>query len=46
MSIRTLKLKPKPLICGAVLAMSLMANAGITLTTNADTKLSEVISAI
>ncbi len=42
----TLKQKPRPLLCGALLAMSLMANAGVTLTTGADTKLSEVISDI
>lgn len=43
---RTLKLKPRPLICGALIAMSLMANAGVTLTTGADSKLSEVINSI
>lgn len=46
MLIETLKLKPRPLLCGALLVMSLMANAGITLKTGADTKLSEVISSI
>ena len=43
---RTLKLKPRPLVGSVLLAMSLMANAGITLTTSADTKLGEVISTI
>lgn len=43
---KTLKLKPRPLLCGTMLAMSLMANAGITLTTGADTKLGDVITAI
>ena len=46
MFIKTLKLKPRPLVGGILFAMSLMANAGITLTTGADTRLGEVISAI
>lgn len=46
MFIKTLKLRPRPLIGGALLAVSLMANAGITLTTGADTKLGEVINTI
>ncbi len=41
-----LKLKPRPLLCGAMFAMAVMANAGVTLTTGADTKLSEVINSI
>lgn len=40
---KTLKLKPRPLLSGALLAIALMANAGITLKTGADTKLGEVI---
>lgn len=35
MFLKTLKLKPRPLVGGLLLAMSLMANAGITLTTGA-----------
>ncbi len=46
MFIKTLKLKPRPLICGALFAMTLMANAGVTLTTGADTKLGDVINTI
>ncbi len=46
MFIKTLKLKPRPLVGGILFAMSLMANAGITLTTGADTRLSEVINSI
>lgn len=46
MFLKTLKLKPRPLLCGALFAMSVMANAGITLTTGADTKLSDVIQPI
>ena len=42
----TLKLRPRPLLCGALIAMSMMANAGVTLKTGADTKLSEVINSI
>ncbi len=39
-------MRPRGLVTGAFLALTLMANAGINLTTNADTKLSEVISVI
>ncbi|MDE6171325.1 MAG: STN domain-containing protein, partial [Duncaniella sp.] len=46
MFIKTLKLKPRPLVGGILFAMSVMANAGITLTTGADTRLGEVISSI
>ncbi|MDE7472801.1 MAG: SusC/RagA family TonB-linked outer membrane protein [Muribaculaceae bacterium] len=46
MLIKTLKLKPRPLLSGALLAMTLMANAGITLKTGADTKLSDVINVL
>lgn len=42
MFIKTLKLRPRPLTGGALLAFSLMANAGMTLTTGAGTQLSEV----
>lgn len=46
MFIKRLNMRPRGLVAGAFLALSLMAGAGINLTTNADTKLSEVISAI
>ena len=46
MFLKTLKLKPRPLVGGLLLAMSLMANAGITLTTGAETKLGEVFNQI
>ncbi len=46
MFINTLKQKPRPLLCGALIAMSLMANAGVTFSTGANTKLSDVISTI
>lgn len=46
MFIKTLKLKPRPLLCGALIAMSLMANAGVTLTTGAGTKMGDVINTI
>lgn len=39
-------MRPRGLLAGTFLALSLMASAGINLTTNADTKLSEVINAI
>ena len=46
MFLRTLKLKPRLLIVGTMLAVSMIANAGITLTTGSDTKVSDVISSI
>ncbi|MDE6368604.1 MAG: TonB-dependent receptor plug domain-containing protein, partial [Muribaculaceae bacterium] len=46
MLLKTLKLKPRPLISGAILAMALMANAGITLKTGADTKVGDVINTL
>ncbi|MDE6131311.1 MAG: carboxypeptidase-like regulatory domain-containing protein, partial [Muribaculaceae bacterium] len=46
MSKKTLKLKPRPLVGGLMFAMTIMANAGITLTTGADTRLGDVISSI
>lgn len=46
MFIKKLKLKPRPLICGVLLAISQMANAGVTLTIGAGTKLGDVIRSI
>lgn len=46
MFLKTLKLKPRPLVGGLLLAMSLMANAGITLTTGAETNLGDVFNQI
>lgn len=46
MFLKTLMSKPRPLICGALLAFSLAAQAGITLNTAPNTKLSEIIQSI
>lgn len=46
MFVKALKQRPRGLVSGAFLALSLLASAGISLTTNANTKLSEVISQI
>lgn len=46
MFLKTLMSKPRPLICGALLALALAAQAGITLDTAPDTKLSEIIQSI
>ena len=43
---KTLSSWPRRLMTGTLLAMSMIASAGINLTTSADTKLSEVISVI
>ncbi len=46
MFVKALKQRPRGLVSGAFLALSLLASAGINLTTNANTKLSEVIGQI
>lgn len=43
---KTLSFWPRRLVTGTLLAMSMIASAGINLKTSADTKLSEVISVI
>lgn len=46
MFLKTLMSKPRPLICGALLAMALASQAGITIDTAPGTKLSEIIQSI
>lgn len=43
---RPLNIWPRRLVTGTLLAISMMANAGITLTTNADSRLGEVIGSL
>lgn len=46
MFIKSLNIRPRKVVAGAFLALSLWASAGINLKTNSDSRLSEVISAI
>lgn len=46
MFLRSLTIRPRRLAAGAFLALSMIANAGISLTTKADTRLDEVIKVI
>lgn len=43
---RPLNIWPRRLVTGTLLAISMMASAGITLTTNADSRLGEVIGSL